>query len=131
MEILVRNEWIWLKRAARMIVTSSDRAAMFREDGQVTTEDGLYVWEAPSRVGEVELPAAGGASCSRGSYLLPSLSPLAGQRENADLVRLLQLCSGGVCRGCCFLGCTAESSHPRMAALKSKRCAASRGTIYI
>jgi hypothetical protein len=27
----------------------------------------------------------------------------------------------GVCRGCCFLGCTAASSHPRMAALRSKR----------
>ncbi len=36
-----------------------------------------------------------------------------------------------LCRGCCFLGCTAGSSHPRMAALRSKRCTASRGTISI
>ncbi len=62
METLVRSEWVWLEEAARMIVTSSDRTAMVREDGQVTTEDRLYVWEAPSRVGEVEPSAAGGGS---------------------------------------------------------------------
>jgi hypothetical protein len=62
MEILVRSEWVWLEKAARVTVTSSNRAAMVREDGQVTTEDGLYVWEAPSRVEEVEPSAAGEGS---------------------------------------------------------------------
>jgi hypothetical protein len=36
-----------------------------------------------------------------------------------------------VCRGCCFLGWTAESSHPGMAALRSKWKTASRGTLCI
>jgi hypothetical protein len=62
MEILVRSEWIWLKEAPRKIITSSNKAVMVREDGQVTTEDGLYVWKSPSRIGEVELSAAGGDS---------------------------------------------------------------------
>ncbi len=60
MEILVRKEWIWWKEIARMVITSSDRAALVHEDGQVTMEDGLYVWEALSRAEEVELPAGRG-----------------------------------------------------------------------
>jgi hypothetical protein len=54
-----------------------------------------------------------------------------GWQENTALVMLLQLCSGGVCRSRCFLGYTAESSHPRMAALRSKRRTVLRGTFYI
>jgi hypothetical protein len=62
MEILVRKEWIWWKEAVRMVITSSNRAALVNKDGQVTMEDGLYVWEALSRAEEVELPAAVGGS---------------------------------------------------------------------
>jgi hypothetical protein len=58
----VRKERIWWKEASRMVTTSSDRAVLVHEDGQVTMKDGLYVWEAPPRSGKVELPAAGGGS---------------------------------------------------------------------
>jgi hypothetical protein len=62
MEIFVKKEWIWWNEAARMVTTSSDKAALVHENGHVATEDGLYVWEMPTRTGEVEPPAAGKGS---------------------------------------------------------------------
>jgi hypothetical protein len=74
-------------------------------------EDGLRVWAMPSRVGGVELPAAGGG---------PAALSRTSSGRNADQVRLLLQCSGGVCRGSCFLSYTAESSHHLMAKIISK-----------
>jgi hypothetical protein len=92
MEILIEKEWIWWSKTAKMITTTSGKTALVRKNGQVVIEDGLCVWQALSRVGEVELPTARGG---------PALLNLV-RTINADLVRLLQLCSGGVCSGCCF-----------------------------
>jgi hypothetical protein len=58
MEILIEKERVWCSGHL------SGTTALVREAGQVVMEDGLLVWEAPSRVGEVELPAAGGGSGS-------------------------------------------------------------------
>jgi len=60
MEILVTKEWIWWSRTAGRITTASGKMAPVWGDGQVVVEDGLRVWETPSRAGGVELPAAGG-----------------------------------------------------------------------
>jgi hypothetical protein len=65
MEILIKKERVWCSEAARTVTTMSGKTALVREAGQVVMEDGLRVWETPSRVG-------------------------------------LQLCSEGVCHGCCL-----------------------------
>jgi hypothetical protein len=62
MEIFVEKEWIWWSKTGKMVTTASDRTALVLGDGQAAMEDVLHVWEAPSRAGEVELPAAGGSS---------------------------------------------------------------------
>jgi hypothetical protein len=62
------------------------------ESGQRQAE--YIVRRMEERAGEVGLPAAGG-----GSGLLSQVKN--SQQENADLVRLLKLCSGGVCHECC------------------------------
>ncbi len=111
----------WSK-TARRITTVPGKIALVRENGQVVMEDGLRVWEVPSRVGEVELPVAG-----RGPAVHLSTKSRTSSGENADLVRLLQLCSGGVCCECCFYSYTAKSSHHPMVAFTPKRRAVSRG----
>jgi hypothetical protein len=60
MEILVKKEWIWWSKMARRITTASGKIALVREDGQAVMEEGLRLWEMPSRVGGVEFPTAGG-----------------------------------------------------------------------
>jgi hypothetical protein len=60
MEILVKKEWIWWSKTARRITTTSGKTALVGEVGQVVMEDGLHMWEVPSRAGGAELPAAGG-----------------------------------------------------------------------
>jgi hypothetical protein len=50
MEILIKKEGIWWSKAARRITTAAGKIALVREDGQVAMEDGLRVWEVPTRV---------------------------------------------------------------------------------
>jgi hypothetical protein len=60
MEVLVEKEWIWWNEAAGKITTASGKTALVFREGHVVMEDGLRVWATPSRVGGVDLPAAGG-----------------------------------------------------------------------
>ncbi len=52
MEVLIEKEWIWWSKMAKTIATTSGKTALVHEKGQVVIEDGLRVWEAPSRVGD-------------------------------------------------------------------------------
>jgi hypothetical protein len=52
MEVLIEKECIWWSKTAKTIATMSGKTALVRENGQVVMEDGLRVWEAPSRVGD-------------------------------------------------------------------------------
>ncbi len=101
MEVLIEREWIWWNEAAGKVATALGVTASVFREGRVVMEDGLRVWSTPSRVGSVNLPADGGG---------PAAFKINSGR-NAGPVRLLLQCSGGVCRGSCFFGYTAENSH--------------------
>ncbi len=60
MEVLVEKEWIWWSETAGKVTTVAGETVSVSREGQVVTEDGLTVWAMPSRVGGVDLPAAGG-----------------------------------------------------------------------
>jgi hypothetical protein len=60
MEILVKKEWIWWSEMAGKIATASGEMVSVSKEGEVVMEDRLRVWAMPSRVGGVDLPAAGG-----------------------------------------------------------------------
>jgi hypothetical protein len=91
MAVLIRDEWIRLERAKGTIATMSGIMVVAGDEGQVTTDDGMYVWKKSAEVGE-----ARPSIVEEGSRLLHFTPP--GQWKNASLVRLLLLRNSGVCR---------------------------------
>jgi hypothetical protein len=60
MEVLIEKERIWWNEEKGQVATASGKAATVYHDGEAILENGLWVWTAPSRVGEANPPADGG-----------------------------------------------------------------------
>jgi hypothetical protein len=64
MEVRLEREWIWWNEEKGQVATTSGKAATVYQDGKAVMKNGLWVWAAPPRVGEANLPADGGGAAN-------------------------------------------------------------------
>ncbi len=64
MEVQIEREWIWWNEEKGQVATASGKAATIYKDGEAVMEDGLWVWTAPPRDGEANLPDDGGGAAT-------------------------------------------------------------------
>jgi hypothetical protein len=64
MEVRLEREWIWWNEGKGQLATASGKTATIYKDGEAVMEDGLWVWTAPPRVREANLPADGGGEAT-------------------------------------------------------------------